>query len=260
MILVPRARRTGPELLDLPPDSYTREELEGTLRDIMLVNRYLGDTGAVIKYVGMFAHNGAHLNPHPPAGGGYRRGIREDATLRVLDVATGSADMPAVILDYARGNGIRAKVTGVDVNHMTVQAAGKQNGAHPGLTLAVADGFRLPFRDKSFDVVLCSKSLHHFTDDEAVEFIRELARVARLGYIIIDIRRSWVAWALITILTRIFTRNRLTRCDGPMSVLRSFTDGELGILGTRAGLSNFGVYRERFFRLVLAGGPGWRKQ
>ena len=238
MILVPRARRSGPELLDLPPDSYTREELEGTLRDIRLVNRYLGDAGAVTKYVGMFA-------------GG--------ATLTVLDVATGSADMPALILDWARGRGIDVRVTGVDVNPMTVESAKKAQGPRPGLTLAVADGFSLPFADESFDVVLCSKSLHHFTDDEAASFIRELARVARLGYIVMDIRRSWVAWFLITILTRIFSRNRLTRYDGPMSVLRSFTDGELMALAGRAGLSNFGVYRERFFRLVLAGGPKWAK-
>jgi SAM-dependent methyltransferase len=243
-MFTPHQRRTGPELLDLPPESYTREELEGTLRDIRLVNRYLGDTGAVLKYVGMFAE------------GGNRRGA--DA-LSILDVATGSGDMPAVILDWARERGINARVTGVDVNPLTVQAAGRLNGTHPGLTLAVADGFTLPFRDNSFDVVLCSKSLHHFKDDEAVRLVKEFARVARFGCIIMDIRRSWVAWALITILTRVFTRNRLTRADGPMSVLRSFTDGELESIARRAGLPGFGVYRERFFRLVLAGGPGWRK-
>ncbi len=241
MILVPRARRTGPELLDLPPDSYTREELEGSLHDIRLVNRYLGDAGAVTKYIRVFS------------------GQARYGAFRVLDVATGSADMPVLILDWARRRGIKAKATGVDVNPLTVEAARKAYGSYPGLTLAVADGFRLPFADASFDVVLCSKSLHHFTDDEAVSFIAELARVARIGYIVMDIRRSRVAWALIWLLSRLFTRNRLTRFDGPLSVLRSFTDEELVSLARRAGLSGFSVNRERFFRLVLVGGPGWRR-
>ena len=69
-----------------------------------------------------------------------------------------------------------------------------------------------------------------------------------------DIRRSWVAFALIYILTRLFTRNRLTRCDGPLSVLRSFTMDEFGALARGAGLTGFKVVRHPFWRMAIVGG------
>jgi hypothetical protein len=47
-------------------------------------------------------------------------------------------------------------------------------------------------------------------------------------------------------------RNRLTRHDGPLSVLRSFTRAELQQLAVRAGLGNR-VERRFFQRIVLIG-------
>jgi len=45
----------------------------------------------------------------------------------------------------------------------------------------VADATRLPFADKSFDVVICSHLLEHVPDPDAL--LRELGRVGRRGYI-----------------------------------------------------------------------------
>jgi ribosome-associated toxin RatA of RatAB toxin-antitoxin module len=47
-----------------------------------------------------------------------------------------------------------------------------------GITIR-ADALELPFADKSFDLVTCSQTLHHFDDADAVRVIRELDRVAR---------------------------------------------------------------------------------
>ena len=107
----------------------------------------------------------------------------------------------------------------------------------------MADGFSLPFEDGSFDIVLCSKTLHHFSEEDTVRLLKEIDRVAAIGYIIMDLRRSWVAWLLISMLTRIFSRNRLTRHDGPMSVLRSYTVAELDALADRAGLAGRRIVR-----------------
>lgn len=68
-----------------------------------------------------------------------------------------------------------------------------------------------------------------------------------------DLRRSWIAYSLIYILTRLLTRNRLTRSDGPLSVLRSYTPGELAALAARSGASVFTVSREPYLLMVLAG-------
>lgn len=45
----------------------------------------------------------------------------------------------------------------------------------------VADGYRLPFADKTFDYVICSHILEHMDDPKA--FLAEVARVGKAGYI-----------------------------------------------------------------------------
>jgi hypothetical protein len=80
--------------------------------------------------------------------------------------------------------------------------------------------------------------------------------VSAIGYIVMDLRRSWVAWALISVLARFFTRNSFTRHDGPMSVLRSYTVPELDTLAERAGLAGRRVVKEPFWLMVVWGRKG----
>jgi SAM-dependent methyltransferase len=239
MSFVPERRR-GPELLDLPPETYTQSELAGSLADIRKVNRFLGDNYATIKFFSSLV-SGMAASGRP---------------IRVLDVATGSADIPVAIVKWARRQGIEVVVKAVDINPLAIREAAAFTRGYPEITVEVADGFSLPFEEGSFDIVLCMKTLHHFNEEDTVRFLRELDRVAAAGYIIMDLRRSWVAWWLITMLTRLFTRNRLTRNDGPMSVLRAYTVAELDALAERAGLAGHRVVRQPFWLMVLSGRKG----
>lgn len=226
-------RKGGLEFLDLPPDVCSVEELEGTLADLGVVNHYLGDRRALLKHLA----------------------ARADGTesMTVLDVATGAADLPVAVAQWARKNRIRASITGVDINNRSIAIARRHTAGYPEIGLLVADGLKLPFADKSFDFVTCSKTVHHMNDADAVTLVKEILRVARRGYVIIDIRRSWIAYGLIYLLTRIFTTNRMTRFDGPLSVLKSFIPAELAVLATSAGAAGFKIYREPFWLLVLTG-------
>jgi ubiquinone/menaquinone biosynthesis C-methylase UbiE len=236
MPLVPKRRR-GPELLDLPSENYSQSELAGSLADIRKVNRFLGDNHTTLKFFSALLPGIATA----------------ERPVTVLDVATGSADIPVAIVKWARKRGVKVTVTAVDVNPDVVREAAAFTKAYPEITVAVADGFSLPFGNGSFDIVLCMKTLHHFSEEDTVRWLAELDRVSAFGYIIMDLRRSWVAWALITVLTRLFTRNRLTRHDGPMSVLRSYTDTELSALADKAGLTGHRVARAPFWLMVLTG-------
>ena len=228
-------RRRLPELLDLPPDTYTREELEGALTDLTRVNHHLGNGRAILKHLAAMHAETANEG------------------FTVLDVATGAADIPVTIAAWARQAGIRVGITAVDLDPICIEIARKRCESYPEITLAVADGFALPFANQRFDYVLCSKTAHHFSDEEVVRMIKEFSRVARRGYIIIDLRRSWVAYILIYLLSRFFSRNRLSRSDGPLSVLKSFTAGELASLASRSGTSVFRVSKEPFWLTVLEG-------
>lgn len=234
MFRIPK-RSSMPELRDRPSDTCALGELEGNLNDLILVNRYLGNGRAVLKQlVAMNAET-----------------AREGFSL--LDVATGSADIPVAIAKWARKAGIRVDITAVDIDSAIIGIARKRCASYPEITLAAADGFALPFGNRRFDYVLCSKMAHHFTDEQVVRMIKEFSRVARRGYVIIDLRRSRIAYFLIHLLTRLFSRNRLSRYDGPLSVLKAYTPGELSALASRSGTSVFTMSREPFWLLVLAG-------
>jgi 2-polyprenyl-3-methyl-5-hydroxy-6-metoxy-1,4-benzoquinol methylase len=235
MSLVPE-RRHGPELIDLPPENYSQAEYAGSLADIRMVNCFLGDNRAVLKFFSAIVSG---------------IGASAERPIRVLDVATGSGDIPVAIVKWARRQGIKVDVTAVDINPLAVREAAAFTQAYPEITVAVADGLSLPFEDGSYDIVMCAKILHHFSEEETVRLLKEMGRVAAIGHIIMDLRRSWVAWLLISILTRIFSRNRLTRYDGPMSVLRSYTVAELGALAERAGLAGRRIVRQPFWLMVL---------
>jgi 2-polyprenyl-3-methyl-5-hydroxy-6-metoxy-1,4-benzoquinol methylase len=228
-------RRSVPELLDLPPDSYARDELEGLHKDLTFLNCHLGNGRAVLKHLAAM----------------HAETTEEGFT--VLDVATGAADIPIAIAMWARQAGIRVGITAVDIDPASIGFARRRCEPYPEITLAVADGFALPFANRRFDYVLCSKTAHHFTEEKVLQMIKEFSRVARRGYVIVDLRRSWIAYLLIYLLTRLFSRNRLSRNDGPLSVLKSFTPGELAALASRSGTSVFRVSKEPFWLIVLDG-------
>src|SRR6185295_7279284 len=94
-----------------------------------------------------------------------------------------------------------------------------------------------------FDYALCSLLTHHFKNADVVGILRELSRVSTRGVFVIDLHRHPVAYFFYTTIGRLFLHNRLIREDGALSILRSFTPGELLDLGRSAGIVNPRVER-----------------
>ncbi|MFE9576363.1 class I SAM-dependent methyltransferase [Nocardia sp. NPDC006044] len=91
-----------------------------------------------------------------------------------LDVATGTAAAAAVVADV----GVRAKVVGVDSSVQMLEQARARDGVN-GVRLVVAMVEELPFADRTFDLVLCTRALHHVRRPDLV--VAEMARVVRPG-------------------------------------------------------------------------------
>jgi SAM-dependent methyltransferase len=92
----------------------------------------------------------------------------------VLDVPCGTGRLRPVF----ERRGLR--YVGVDLSSSMLGQAGKGAGTGDGATsLLAADVARLPFRDDSFDLVVCCRLLHHLHDpDEIRSVVGELTRVA----------------------------------------------------------------------------------
>lgn len=218
------------ELLDEP--SHDPAELEDSLDDVAAVNRWLGGRRALLRHLARL------LPPRRPAD--------------LLDAGTGSGDLPRAIARWARRRRVAVRITATDVHPQTLEIARRRSARFPEITFERADVLALPYADRSFDVALFSLTLHHLDGEAQVRALRELGRVARRGVIVGELERSWPAYLGARLLAAtVWRRNRLTRHDGPISVLRAFTPDELLELARRAGLPNPRVHRHALFRLVL---------
>lgn len=222
------------ELLDAPaPDRAT---LGRNLRDIRLINRGLGWTAAVRREVAAVT---AEL------------GLR-DFTL--LDVATGSADIPLAIIAWARPRRLRVGAFAGDLSADVLAAAKRRAGPTAPVALLRFDARHAPFADGSVDIVTCSLTLHHFAPPDATAVLRELARVTRRALVVSDLERSWPGYCAARLLASLL-RNRMTRHDAPVSVLRAYTAPEVRRLARDADLEGVRVARRFPFRLVLVWCP-----
>jgi SAM-dependent methyltransferase len=206
------------ELLDGPLDDP--ETLRGNLRDLARINRWTGGTAASRRALDRLL--AGRTVPHT-----------------LLDVGTGGADIPLALLEASRRARQPLRVTGVDSRAEVLDAAraiDRRLGSAEGLELVLGDGRSLPWPDRSFDVVHASLLVHHLEPPEALAFLREAARVARIGVIVNDLVRARHHWLGARVVLGITTRNRYTRHDGPLSVRRAYTRMELRALLAGAAL------------------------
>jgi ubiquinone/menaquinone biosynthesis C-methylase UbiE len=228
-------RRELPEFLDTP--GQDPQELWGLLQDIRRTNQRFGGRRLILGYLERFL-------PALPG-----------RPLRLLDVATASADIPCAIASWARTRGVPMRITALDMSADILAHAERDTARFGEITLMRGDAQALPFPDQTFDVVICALALHHFSFAGGVTVLREIDRVTRGAFVVNDVIRSWAAYAGAWLDTRVLTRNRLARHDGPLSVLRSFTERELREMAAAAEIPDVTFHRHPVFRVALVRAP-----
>lgn len=227
------------ELLDQLSDSISAAELAGNLRDIRRANRWFGGTRAVVK-------------PLLPV---IRTlGERSGGVVTLLDLATGSADIPVALLAAAGRAGVQLRVTATDVQP-EVLADARAAGGVGALTIEQADARALHYPDNAFDIVTLALALHHFDPEDAVQVLREMRRVGKHALLISDLERSLPGYGGARLYGHLLTGNRLTRHDAPLSVKRAYTPAEALAMARAAGWRKPRARSASLFRYVLTGRP-----
>jgi len=231
-----RFSRRSYELEHLDKGDYTAEEYRGCILELQRVNRYLGDASAMRRSVL------AEIERAEP----YR--------FSLLDVGAGSGELLRVAARRAEATGAVTRLVGLELNAVSARAILEESKDFPSIFAVRGNALRLPFADDEFDYAMCSLFTHHLKDEEVVDALGELSRVARRRIFVIDLHRHPVAYYLYRTIGPLFLRNRLIREDGALSILRSFRPEELRCLAARAGLLDISVERRFPFRLVLSAG------
>ncbi len=226
------------ELMDDPGRSD--RELRETLRDLGRINRWFGAHAFVRRF----------LDRTLPVWQARRENA---APLRILDVATGGADIPIAVAEWAEHRGVAVHVVAVDRHPAITRLARAMTAPYPSITIVEADALALPFPDRSFDVCLCSLALHHLDPGDGGALLRQLDRLGRLGFLVVDLVRGWSGYAGVWLLTRC-SRSPLIRHDGPVSVRRAPSWDEYRDLAAHAGIPGLHLFRLPLFRVGLARG------
>src|SRR5207253_8318785 len=90
-----------------------------------------------------------------------------------------------------------------------------------------------PFPDEPFGVVMSSLFFHHLSDEECVQVLKSMWRIARQVVLVNDLHRHPIAYFSIRVLAA-FSKSIMFRHDAPVSVLRAFTADELLAVARRA--------------------------
>ena len=227
--LLTPARRDGTEILD--GEGLDPRVVRRSMTDVARANALFGGASALL----------AELEP-------VLRELPARATL--LDVGTGLGDIPARATRAAKAHEVALTTIGVDLAFALASASSANVDAS-----VCADALRLPFPNRSVDVVTCSQVLHHFPGRDGSALLREMSRVARVRVVVSDLRRSYAAAAGLWAASFPLLFHPVSRHDGVVSVMRGFTPDELKDLVERAVGADVRVARRFAFRVTTSWRP-----
>ncbi|MBP4136929.1 methyltransferase domain-containing protein [Flavobacterium geliluteum] len=169
-------------------------------------------------------------------------------TIVIADIGCGNGDMLRMLAQYGLKHTINFKLIGIDANEYTVNYAKTLSDEYSNIEYACVDIFSEDFKAIQYDIVLCTLTLHHFTNEQILNIITIFSTNATTGIIVNDLHRSKLAYRLFEIVCTIFNLNRMSREDGLVSILRGFKKTELEEFSKKLNLKNYTIYWKWAFR------------
>ena len=216
------------EMMDRP--QLVSAELERDLQRLRQLNRWFGSHRLISNFM--------------------RRWIMPGARLRVVDLATGSGDIPRLLVDHARSIGAQIEIDAIDRQAATLEIARRLSAGYPEISYHAADILEWNSA-QGYNIALCSLVLHHFGNDDAVRLLRRCRELSKRFVLVSDLRRGFLLQAGVYILTTLIFREPMTRFDARLSAQRAFSFDEMRELTIQAGWKNFVHKKFRFGRQAV---------
>lgn len=186
------------------------DELEQTLRDLDNINKWLGGNEITLQGVKKL------LQDHP-----------KSVPVHIVDVGCGNGAILREIAKWGRSENYKIKMTGIDANPCAINIAERLSAYYPEINFDAIDIFSEEYKNKKFDILLCTLTLHHFKDPQIKELLDLFFEQVKIGVVINDLQRSKTAYYLFQAFCAVFIRNEIARKDGLTSILRGFKKEDL---------------------------------
>jgi len=213
------------------------EELKEALRHLRRLNRIFGAAGPTLYGVRrLWAEAG------------------KPRRLAILDIGSGSGEINRHLLRWADASGVELDIVLTDITEEACGEAALVFRGEPRVRVERGDLFGLP--EACADVVTATQFAHHFSTGELPRVVRTMLGASRIGIVINDIHRHWIPWTAAWLVTRLVSRNRYIRHDGPLSVAKGFRANEWRSLLEAVGSADVQdwsvVWRPMFRHVVIA--------
>ena len=205
------------EIMDRPQPISA--ELDRDLQHLRHLNRWFGSHRLVLQFM--------------------RRWLKPGARMRLIDLATGSGDIPRLIVDFARKIGANVEIDAVDQQAATLEIASSLSAAYSEISYRHGNILEWDSAE-SYDIALCNVALHHFSDQDAVIVLRRCCELSRRFVLVSDLRGGLLLRAGVYFLTATVFREPMTRHDARLSAVRAFSFAEMHDVAVRAGCKHFG--------------------
>lgn len=228
-----KKRSLEPELIDLGPAHYSKEEYFECLKQLDRIGTYLGSNKAMLKIFKQLPYT---INS-------------------ILDVGCGGG---LFTLQLAKAFN-RAKVIGIDINPDAINYARNQKKIYQSnlplnnLYFELRENPELNEPEKSFDIITASLICHHLSDIQIINFLQKAKLIAKREIIINDLDRHWLSYAGCFFIMPLFFPNRLVKNDSLLSIKKSFTFDDWKYYLDSAGFSekNYSITWHWPFRWIV---------
>jgi 2-polyprenyl-3-methyl-5-hydroxy-6-metoxy-1,4-benzoquinol methylase len=167
--------------------------------------------------------------------------------LRVLDIATGSGDVPLALHRRAVNENLPITFAGCDFSPVAIEVA--KQSADP-VEFFTHDVLNEPL-PTGFDAFTCSLFLHHLDEPDVVALLRKMREANPRLILVSDLERSRFNLAAVWVAARLLSRSRVVHVDGPLSIRGAFTVNEMRTTAETAGLNGATVRASFPCRMLL---------
>ena len=206
-----------PEKMDQP--GVAIDETQQALRELEVINKLLGGYHVILSSLDQLEW--------------------KNETVTVMDFGCGGGDMLRAIAEWADNKSRKVNLIGVDWNLVMTDYAKEKSKKYSNISFKTTSVFDDALMNEKIDITMNSLFSHHFDNDELVELIKRMYRMASSAVIINDLHRHWFAYYSIKVITFIFSKTYLVRYDGPLSVARSLTRKEWKNILAKAGIEKY---------------------
>ncbi len=225
-----KKRSTLPELMDNP--NLPKADLQLALRDLAVVNKYLGGDGITINALeALIAEN------------------PDKQKWKIIDVGCGDGEMLRKIATHFQDETIDIDFLGLDLNPKSIASA-VQKTRLCNVNFEEKDILTLNTQDYQCDIVLFTLTIHHFTDAQIVDFITKCQEIAAIAIVINDLQRSKLAHRLFQLFSGIFMKSNIAIYDGKVSIARSFKREDLETYSKKLALNDYSISWKWAFRYL----------